>query len=69
MTDDLNIFNPQSQSAIFDDTDSVNWLDMYTCDDSCADGLIENITCDGIDSFSFYSSYSPSFVTHAFDPT
>jgi len=47
---------------------------MYTCDDSCADGFIENDifneidSCDEIDSLSPNSSDSPSFVTHTLDP-
>jgi len=42
---------------------------MYSCDDSCADSLIENDTCDEIYSLSSYSSNSSSFVTYAFDST
>jgi len=44
-------------------------LDVYACDDSCAKGLLENDLYEEIDSFSSNSSDSPSFVTHARDPT
>ena len=50
MTIELNIFNLQRQPAIFDEFNSVNWLDVYACDDSYADGLIENDMFDEIDS-------------------
>ena len=69
MTVELNIFNLQRQPTIFDKFDNINWLDVYACDDSCTDGLIENDICDEIDSFSPGASKSPSFVTHASDPT
>jgi len=36
MTVELNIFNLQRQPAIFYEIDSVNWLDIYTCEDPCA---------------------------------
>jgi len=49
---ELNIFNLQRQPAIFDEIDSINWLDVYASVDSCADALIENDICDEIDSFS-----------------
>jgi len=42
---------------------------MYTCDDTSADGLIENDICDEIDSFSHDCSDSPSIMTHAPNPT
>jgi len=53
----------------FDEIDNVNWLDVYACDDSCTDDLIENDMYDETDSLSYDSSNSPSFVTYTFDPT
>jgi len=41
----------------------VNWLDMYDCDDSCADDWLNDF-CDVIDSLSPDSSNSHSFVSH-----
>ena len=58
-----------SKYAIFYETDNVNWLDMYTCADSCANGLLENQFCDEINSFSVNSSNSFSSITHAPNPT
>ena len=49
---ELNIFNLQRQPVIFDEIDSINWLDVYASVDSWADALIENDICDEIDSFS-----------------
>ena len=46
----------------------MNWLDMYDCDDSCADDWLNDF-CDVIDSLSPNSSTSPSFVTHTLDLT
>ena len=42
---------------------------MYTCNDSCADGLLENDFCHEINSLSLDSSDPPSFVTHTLNPT
>ena len=67
MTVELNIFNLQRQHAIFDGFDTVNWLDVYACDDSYVDGLIDNDICDEIDPLTPNSSYSPSFA-HTPDP-
>jgi len=52
MTIKLNIFYPQRQHTIFDDFGSVNWLEVYTCDDSYANGLIKDNICNEIDSLS-----------------
>ena len=68
MTVELKIFNLQRQLAIFDEFDSVNWLDVYACDDSYANGLIEDDICNEIDSLSLDSSESPSCVSHTPDP-
>jgi len=68
MTVDSNIFNLQRQPIIFYEVDIVNWLDVYGCDDSCADGLLENDLCDAIDSLYYDSSYSSFFITHTPDP-
>jgi len=67
MTSVLNIFNLQRQPIVFDEFDSVNWLDLYACDDSYADSLIEDDICEEIDSLPFDSSHSSS-ITHTFDP-
>ena len=61
---ELNIFSLQRQPAIFDGFDTVNWLDVYACNDSYVDELIDNDICDEIDSL---SPDSPSF-THTPDP-
>jgi len=68
ITVDLNILSSQRQSAIFDEINCVNWLDVYICDDLCDDGLIENNLCDEIGSLSPDSSNSLSFVAHAPNP-
>jgi len=67
MTIELNIFNLQRQPAIFDEFNSVNWLDVYACDDSYANGLFKDDICDENDSLLLDSSQSSS-VTHASDP-
>ena len=36
MSVDLNIVNLQRESAAFDGIDSLLWLNMYTCDEACA---------------------------------
>ena len=58
----MNIFNLQRQPAIFDECDGVNWLNVYTCDDSCTDSLIDNDFCDKINSFAPDSSDPHSFA-------
>ena len=58
ITVELNIFNLQRQPTIFDGFDTMNWLDVYACDDSYAGGLIDNDVCDKIDSLSLDSSNS-----------
>ena len=73
MTVELNIFNLQRQPAIFDECDSVSWLNVYTCDDSCADGLIDNDVCDEINFCDEINSLSPdssdpSSFAHPLDP-
>ena len=50
MTIYLNIFSLQRQPAIVDENDNANWLNVYACDGSCADGLFENDTLEEIDS-------------------
>ena len=50
MTVELNIFNLQRQPAIFDEFNIVNWLDVYTCNDSYVDDLIEDDIFNEIDS-------------------
>lgn len=62
---ELNIFNLQRQPAIFDGFDTVNWLDVYACDDSYVDGLVDNDVCDEIDPFSPDSSDSPFFCAYS----
>ena len=69
MTVELNIFNLQRQPALLDEIDSVNWLDVYACNDSCADSLVEDENYDEINSLPFLSS-DPSFSgTYTADPT
>jgi len=65
MTLNLNIFNLQRQHVIFDETDSVNWLDVYAWNDSCGNGLVKNDIYDAIGSLSPDSFNFTSFVTHA----
>ena len=50
-------------------TYSVNWLDVYACNDSCVDSLVEDKNCDEIDSLPFLSSDPPSSGTYTSDPT
>jgi len=69
MTVDLYIFNMQRQCAIFNESNSINWFDVYAYDDSCADVLVEDDICSEIISFSPDSFYSSSFITHAPGPT
>jgi len=52
MTIELNIFNLQRQSTIFDEIDSVNWFYMYACEDSCANDSLKNDFCDVLESLS-----------------
>jgi len=63
MTVELNIFNLQRQPAIFNEFDSVNWLDVYACNNSCADSMIEDENCDQIDSLPLLSS-DPLLLVH-----
>jgi len=45
---------------MFDEIDSVNWLDVHVCNDSCDDGLIDSPSLDSPD--------SPSLAAHVSDP-
>jgi len=69
MTIELNIFNLQRQPAIFDEFDSVDWIDVYACNASWVDGLIEDENYEESDSFSLLSPDPPFSVTHTSDPT
>jgi len=69
MNVELNIFSLQRQPTIFDEFDSVNWLDVYACNDSCADSLVEDENCDEIDFIPFLFSDPSSSSTYTTDPT